>query len=70
MRSILSLLAIAALGFIVILQKKDAPEPILTKAKVAELQPAVRHNWMKHALDGAHTIAQNAAQPRKENHLP
>lgn len=67
MRSILALLAIAALGFIVILQKKDAPDAATTKTKVSELQEAGKHNWMKHALDGSHALAQNAARMHKEN---
>jgi hypothetical protein len=67
MRSILALFAIAALGFIVILQKKDAPDATLTKAKAPELKQAGKHNWMKHALDGSHAVAQNTTRTRKEN---
>ena len=67
MRSILALLAIAVLGFLVILQKKDAPDTTVTKAKASELQQAGKHNWMKHVLDGSHAVAQNTTRTRKEN---
>lgn len=73
MRSILVLFAIAALGFIFILQKKDAPEATTVKTKSAESQQVSRvsqHNWMKHSLDKAHAVAQNVAQTRKENEVP
>lgn len=67
MRSILVLLAIASIGFIVILQKKDASDPTLTKAKMSELQQGTKHNWMKHALEGSPAFAQNTTRTRKDN---
>ena len=67
MRSFLALLAIAALGFIVILQKKDAPDATVKKTNPSELHQAGKHNWMKHALDGSHAIAQNTKRSDKEN---
>ena len=72
-RSILVLFAIAALGFTVILQKKDPPEATSVKTKAAESQhvnQVSQHNWMKHSLDRAHAVAQNVAQTRKENEMP
>ena len=70
MRSILVLFAIASIGFIVILQKKDAPERSGTKAKAAESQLVGQHNWMKHSLDKSRAVAQNVAQSRKEIEVP
>lgn len=70
MRSILVLFAIAALGFIFILQKKDVPEGTGAKVKPSELQQVSQHNWMKHSLDRTHVVVQNVAQTRKENEVP
>jgi hypothetical protein len=68
MRSILALIGIAVLGFIFILQKKDAPETTIVKTKPAELRrmnQVSQNNRMKPSPDGAHVVAQNAAQTRK-----
>jgi hypothetical protein len=68
MRSVLVLFGIAVLGFIFILQKKDAPEATIVKTKPAELRrvnQVSQNNRMKSSPDGAHAIAQNAAQTRK-----
>jgi hypothetical protein len=73
MRSILVLFAIAALGFIFILQKKDAPEATTVKTKPAkshQVNQVSQHNSMKHSLDKAHAVAQNVAQTRKEERKP
>jgi hypothetical protein len=67
MRSILVLFAIAALGFVIILKKKDAPEVAKAPAKSAEVsQP----NWMKRVSNGSRDVAQNDKQPRRENYVP
>jgi hypothetical protein len=68
MRSVLVLFVIAALGFIFILKKKDAPEATVVKPKPAEsrhMKQVSQDNGMKHRSDGVHAIAQNVAQPRK-----
>jgi hypothetical protein len=68
MRSILALISIAVLGFIFILQKKDAPETTIVKTKPAELRrmnQVSQNNRMKPSPDGAHAVAQNAVQTRK-----
>jgi hypothetical protein len=70
MRSILVLFAIASLGFIVILQKKDAPEGTGTKAKAVESKLIGQHNWMKHSPDKIRVVAQNVVQSRKEIEAP
>ena len=62
MRSILTLFVIAALGFLFILQKKDAPEPVLAKKQPTELNKVIQHNWMKHAIDKGRVVAQNASE--------
>lgn len=62
MRSILALFAVAALGFLFILQKKDAPEPALAKKHPIELNKVSQHNWMKHAIDKNRVIAQNVSE--------
>jgi hypothetical protein len=68
MRSVLVLFAIAVLGFIFILQKKDAPETTIVKTKPAELRrmnQVSQDNRMKPSLDKTHAVAQNVAQPHK-----
>ena len=68
MRSVLALFAVAAIGFIFILQKKDEPETAIVKTKPAEsrrMNQVSQHNWMKHSPDGADVLAQNVAQTRK-----
>ena len=68
MRSILALIGIAVLGFIFILQKKDAPETTIVKTKPAELRrmnQVSQNNRMKPSPDGARAVAQNAVQTRK-----
>jgi hypothetical protein len=62
MRSILTLFVIAALGFLFILQKKDAPEPTLAKKQPTELNKVSQHNWMKHAIDKNRVVAQNVSE--------
>ena len=62
MRSILTLFVIAALGFLFILQKKDPPEPALVKKQSTELNKAIQHNWMKHAIDKSRVVAQNVRE--------
>jgi hypothetical protein len=62
MRSILTLFVIAALGFLFILQKNDAPEPSLAKKQSVELNKVNQHNWMKHAIDKNRVIAQNVSE--------
>jgi len=68
MRSILVLFAIAAIGFIVILQKKDAPEG--TGAKAAKSQLVGQHNWMKQSPDKTRVVAQNVVQLHGEIEAP
>lgn len=68
MRSILLLFVIAAVGFIVILQKKNAPEG--TRAKAAESQLIGKHNAMKHAPDKIRVVAQNVVASREETEAP
>jgi hypothetical protein len=70
MRSIMVLFAIAALGFIVILQKKDAPAGTGTKAKAVESKLLGQHNWMKQPLDKTRAVAQNIVQSPKEIEAP
>jgi hypothetical protein len=68
MRSVLVLFVVAALGFVFILQKKDAPEATIVKTKPAELRrmnQVSKDNRMKHSTDETHAVAQNAAQTRK-----
>jgi hypothetical protein len=62
MRSIVALFAVAALGFLFILQKKDPPEPTLAKKQPTELIKVSQHNWMKHAIDKNRVVAQNGSE--------
>ena len=68
MRSVHILFAIAALGFIFILKKKDAPEATIVKTKPAELRHMNQvspENRMKHSTDKTNAVAQNVVQTRK-----
>jgi hypothetical protein len=69
MRSILVLLAMAALGFGFILQKNDPPEPVNAKTNLAELGGTGRTNLMKHAPEKSRSVAQNVSTVRKGNEL-
>jgi len=66
--SVLILFGIAALGFVFILQKKDAPEAAIVKTKPAEsrhMNQVSQENRMKHSTDKANAVAQNIVQTRK-----
>jgi hypothetical protein len=67
MRSILALLVIAALGFLFILQKNDAPQPTTAKTTYVGQSQVSEHNFMKHALDKSRVFAQNVSQQREGN---
>jgi hypothetical protein len=69
MRSILTLFALAALGFGFILQKKDLPEPVSAKASSTELNGKGRINLMKHAPEKNQSVAQNVSTVRERNEL-
>jgi hypothetical protein len=70
MRSILALFVVAALGFVFILHKKDAPEATASKTQTSELAEVSQHTWMKHALDTSRSFAKNVAKQRQENEVP
>ena len=66
--SVLVLFGIAALGFVFILQKKDAAEATIVKAKPAEsrhMNQVTQDNRMKHSTDKTNALAQNVVQARK-----
>jgi len=69
MRSILALFAVAALGFLIILHKKDAPEATVWETQTRELAK-VSHNWTKHPLDTSRFVAKNVAKQREGNEVP
>ena len=66
--SVLVLFGIAALGFVFILQKKDAAEATIVKTKPAEsrhMNQVSQDNRMKHSTDKTNAVAQNVVQTRK-----
>jgi hypothetical protein len=66
--SVLVLFGIAALGFVFILQKKDAAEATIVKTKPAEsrhMNQVSQDNRMKHSTDKTNIVAQNVVQTRK-----
>lgn len=66
--SVLVLFGIAVLGFIFILQKKDAPEAAIVKTKPAEsrhMNQVSPENRMKQSTDKTNAVAQNVVQTRK-----
>ena len=66
--SVLVLFGIAALGFVFILQKKDAAEATTVKTKPAEsrhMNQVSQDNRMKHSTDKTNIVAQNVMQTRK-----
>jgi hypothetical protein len=66
--SVLVLFGIAALGFVFILQKKDAPEATIVKTKRAEsrhMNQVSQDNRTKHSTDKTNAVAQNVVQTRK-----
>ena len=66
--SVLVLFGIAALGFVFILQKKDAPEATIVKTKPAEsrhMNQVSQDNRIKHSTDKTNVVAQNVVQTRK-----
>jgi hypothetical protein len=69
MRSILALFVVAALGFVIILHKKDAPEAAAWETQTNKLSKVSQHNWTKHALDTSRSVAKNGAK-RQENQVP
>jgi hypothetical protein len=70
MRPILTLFAVVALGFVVILHKKDAPQAGAATSLPSQLPKVRQHNWTKHALDTSRSIAKNVKQERRENEVP
>jgi hypothetical protein len=72
MRSILILFAIAAVGFLFVIQKKDTPEVVPTKRASAVVNRMGEHSLVKHpvALDRTRDVAQNSPRQRRENGLP
>jgi hypothetical protein len=69
MRSILALFVVAALGFLIILHKKDAPQETVWETQTRELAK-VSHNWTKHPLDTSRSIAKNVPNQRQGNEVP
>ena len=66
--SVLVLFGIAALGFVFILQKKDAAEATTVKTKPAEsrhMNQVSQDNRTKHSTDKTNALAQNVVQARK-----
>ena len=64
MRSILILFAIAAVGFLFIIQKKDTPEAAPPKTTSAAVNRMGERSWTKHplAIDRSHDVAQNSVR--------
>jgi cytoskeletal protein RodZ len=73
MRTVVVLVAVAALGWLFLVQKQKETQKAATPAVTAPKQtaaaprPVSEHNWMKRSLDRTNEVKRQVAEQRKQD---